>query len=220
MDAERFDTFVLAMRKDLPAHLREIEEEAIRDHVPILRPAGRDLLSFLVRMKQPERILEIGTGTGFSALLMQEAQPETGIIVTMEKDPERIRAAEEHFQKYDQKQRIRLVTGDAAGNLDALLAAFRDGREAGFDLIFIDAAKGQYPVYLAAAKELLVPGGLMVFDNVLQEETLLSSRYQVARRERTIHARMREMVKELMEDETFQTFLTEAGDGMCVSYKI
>ena len=57
-------------------------------------------------------------------------------------------------------------------------------------------------------------------DNVLQEETLLSSRYQVARRERTIHARMREMVKELMEDETFQTFLTEAGDGMCVSYKI
>ena len=91
--------------------------------------------------------------------------------------------------------------------------------DASFDMLFMDAAKGQYIRFLPDAIRLLAPGGIMITDNILQEGEILSSRFAVTRRNRTIHARMRAYIRALMEEERLETLLLPTGDGAAVSMK-
>ena len=88
-----------------------------------------------------------------------------------------------------------------------------------FDFIFIDAAKAQYIYFLQEAVRLLRTGAVLVADNVLQEGDLIESRYTVTRRDRTIHARMREYMYEVKNREDLVTTVVPIGDGMTVSVK-
>ena len=211
VDPQRMEVFIEAMTPPSPPSLRGLEQEALADQVPIIRPQTRNLLRFFIAMKRPARILEIGTAVGFSALFMQHYAPADCRIVTIEKDPERAEKARLNFERH--RSSIELLEGDA----EQILGGIRE--DASFDLIFMDAAKGQYIRYLPHALRLLRSGGILLTDNILKEGEILSSRFAVTRRNRTIHARMRAYVRALMEEPQLETLLLSAGDGTAVSMK-
>lgn len=217
-DPVRMEVFVEAMTPPGPLFLRSLEREALEAGVPVIRPQTQDLLRFFLRMKKPASILEIGTAVGFSALFMKNYAPAGCRIVTIEKDPGRAAQARDHFQEAEVFLKgggsIELLEGDALEVLPGI------GGDASFDFVFMDAAKGQYIHYLPEVLRLLRRGGLLVTDNILQEGEILSSRYIVTRRNRTIHSRMRTYLRTLMEDPALETLLLSAGDGAAVSVKI
>ena len=88
-----------------------------------------------------------------------------------------------------------------------------------YDVIFMDAAKGQYINFLPDILRLLSPGGLLISDNVLQDGDIIESRFAVTRRNRTIHARMREYLYELKHHPELETVILPVGDGVTLSTK-
>ena len=199
------------MEEDLPPFLAELEKQAIADDVPIIRKDMQGFLKFLIKTKKPKHILEVGTATGFSALLMAEYMPKDAVITTIEKYEKRIPIAKQNIKAAGREEAITLLEGDAAVILPAL-----DGE---YDFIFMDAAKGQYLSFLKDAVRLLSPGGTLLTDNVLQDGDILESRYGVCRRNRTIHARMREYLYELKHHPLLDTVILTVGDGVAVSVK-
>ena len=148
---------------------------------------------------------------GFSALLMSEYLPEGAHITTIEKYEKRIPIARQNFRRAGKEEQITLIEGDAMEVLRSL-----DGP---FDFVFMDAAKGQYPHYLPEVLRLLTPGGVLMSDNVLQDGSLIESRFAVERRDRTIHSRMREYLYELKHREDLMTSILPLGDGVALTVK-
>ena len=188
-----------------------IEKEAIADEVPIIRKEMGNLLKVLLQLVQPERILEVGTAVGYSSILMSENMPQNCKITTIENYDKRIPVAKNNFKRAGKEDVITLIEGDALEVLKTL-----DGP---YDFIFMDAAKGQYINYLPDIKRVLRKGGLLISDNILQEGEIVESRYAVTRRNRTIHARIREYVYELTHSEDFVTSIVPIGDGITLSVK-
>ncbi len=223
---ERLTAFIESLQVSNPPFLREIEKEALADGVPIIRPQTQSLLQFLLQLKKPMRILEVGTAVGFSALFMHTFGAEDMQLTTIERDPERIRKARENFRKAGLKEIeeksyeyqnadgrvvLRLLTGDAAKILPSL--------QEEFDFIFMDAAKGQYIRFLPETERLLPAGGVMLSDNILQEGEILASKFMVTRRNRTIHKRMREYLYALTHSSSWQTIVISNGDGAAISVR-
>ena len=186
-----------------------IAREAVRSGVPIVRRETAALIKTMVALKRPERILEVGTAVGYSALLMARAMPENA--TTIEKYEKRIPIARENFKKAGMEEKITLLEGDAGEILGSLSGSF--------DFIFMDAAKGQYVHWLPDALRLLAPGGLLMSDNVLQDGTIVESRYAVERRDRTIHVRMREYLYTLKHMKNLETAILPIGDGVALSVR-
>ena len=214
VEHERFENFLESIPDGLPEHLAELEIQSIKENVPIIRKGSQHLIRFMLELKKPLNILEVGTATGFSSLFMLEFLDKKAKITTIEKMEERALKAKENFKKFDENRQITLIKGDAIEILDEFVSKGNS-----YDFIFMDAAKGQYINFFENIKELLLPQGILITDNMLQEGRLLDSRYTVVRRDRTIHARMREYVNVLLKDKDFETMLLEAGDGMAVSIK-
>ncbi len=208
---ERIAAYINSLDKGNSLFLNELEEEAIRTRIPIIRREMQNLLKLLLAMKQPHSILEVGTAIGFSALLMSEYAPKDCMITTIEKYEKRIPIAKDNFRKANKDHVITLLEGDATDVLQQLTA--------GYDFIFMDAAKGQYLNFLPDVLRLLNPSGLLVTDNVLQDGDIIESRFAITRRNRTIHARMRDYLYELMNHELLTTSILPVGDGVTVSVK-
>lgn len=208
---ERMAVFIDSLDRGNTAFLDGIEREALGNQIPIIRKPTQSLLKFLLALVHPVKILEVGTAVGFSALLMSEYSPEDCHITTIEKDERRIAVAKDNFRRAGRENRITLLEGDALELLREL-----DG---GYDMIFMDAAKGQYLHFFREVMRLLVPGGLLVSDNVLQDGDVIQSRFAVTRRNRTIHARMREYLYELKHHPELETAVLPVGDGVALSTK-
>ena len=208
---ERMNVFIDSMHPGNAPYLNELEEYSKQTNVPIIRPSMQSLLKLLLAIHQPKRILEVGSAIGFSALLMSEYGPKDCHIITIEKYEKRIPLARENFRKAGKEDRITLIEGDAAEVLKSL--------EGPFDLIFMDAAKGQYINFLSDVTYLLAEGGLLVSDNVLQDGEVIESRFAVTRRNRTIHSRMREYLYTLTHHPILTTSILPVGDGVTISVK-
>lgn len=208
---ERISTFISSFDTGNTPFLEELEQYAKKTDVPIIRPQVQNLLKLLLAMKEPKTILEVGTAIGFSALLMSEYGPRDCHITTIEKYEVRIPIARENFKKAGKEKEITLIEGDATQILKELTGPY--------DMIFMDAAKGQYIHFLPDILRLLPTGGILISDNVLQDGDVLQSRYAVTRRDRTIHSRMREYLYELKHHEGLQTDILPIGDGVTVSVK-
>lgn len=191
--------------------LHELQVQAQRGHVPIIREEMRELLRFFVTMHKPMRILEIGTAIGYSAIVMHECQPQGGSITTIERNEKRYKTAVENIKKAGMQDAVQICFGDALQVLEELTDDY--------DMIFTDAAKGQYQNFFSLCEQHLRPGGLLICDNVLQEGTIARSRYAITRRDHTIHGRMREFLYMLKNHPAFQTTVLPLGDGVTVSYK-
>ncbi len=209
---ERMETFLASLDAGNTPLLDQIEREALETNVPIIRTQTQGLIRFLLAVRKPMSILEVGCAIGFSALLMSEYAPEGCRITTIEKYGKRIPAARENFARAGKEDAISLLEGDAADILKELTGPY--------DFIFMDAAKGQYIHFLPDVLRLLAPGGLLVSDNVLQDGDILESRFAVERRNRTIHSRMREYLYELTHHEALRTVVLPIGDGVTVSVKV
>lgn len=214
MERERMEVFLELFREEPPVYIQGLERDARQQGVPIIRRGTGDVLRFLLRTRRPERILEVGTAVGYSALFMAEYMPENARITTVEKVASRLVEARHNFERYDSRKRIRLVEGDAAEVLQDLA---EQGCQ--YDFIFMDAAKGQYLNFLPAVMTLLVRGGILVSDNIMHEGDILQSRYAVTRRDRTIHARMREYLQVLTHHRELETTCLPIGDGITISVK-
>lgn len=209
---ERMVTFMNSLELPEDPLLEAIESEALESFVPIIRTETKSLLKVLLSLAKPMRILEVGTAVGYSALVMQTYGPENCKITTIENYAKRIPIARANFARAGKESDITLIEGDALEVMKGLTGPY--------DFIFMDAAKGQYIHYLPEAMRLLVPGGLLVSDNVLQDGDVINSRFAVERRNRTIHSRMREYLFELKHREDLQTVILPVGDGVAVSVRL
>lgn len=208
---ERTTAYINSLDMGSTKLLNQIEEEAGRDCVPIIRREMQSFLKTLLTAKQPRAILEVGTAVGFSALLLCEYAHPKAHVTTIEKYEKRIPIARENFKRAGREKQITLLAGDAAEYLQKMTGPF--------DFIFMDAAKGQYIHFLPDVLRLLEPGGLLVSDNVLQDGDLIESRFAVERRNRTIHSRMREYLYELKHNPQLVTSILPLGDGVTLSVK-
>lgn len=209
---ERIVTYINSLKTENTQILNEIEQEALEAFVPIIRPEMQTFLKTVLAMKMPERILEVGTAVGFSALLMAEYNPVPCRITTIENYEKRIPVARRNFRRAGREDQITLLEGDAACWLKKL--------EEPYDLIFMDAAKGQYIHFMEDVIRLLKPGGVLISDNVLQDGQIIESRFAVTRRDRTIHKRMRDYLYRLTHDPALRTSVLPFGDGVTMSVKL
>lgn len=221
-DEERLTAFIESMKVRQTPFLAQLEKEALGEGVPIIRPQTQALIQFLLAVKKPGRILEVGAAVGYSSLFMQEYAPEGTRITTIEKDAPRAARARENYEAYRKGKEStaagqavsvpELLEGDAAEILPSL-------PDEAFDFIFMDAAKGQYIHFLPAVKRLLACGGVLLSDNILRDGEVLESKFAVTRRNRTIHKRMREYLDALTKDPELITVVLGTGDGAAMSVK-
>ena len=191
---------------------KEMEIFAEENRVPIIKEAERAIFRGIMAKYQPKHILEIGTAIGYSALLMAHCG-QGAKIKTLELSEERARTAQSFIDRSPYKDDIEIVVGDAGETLLSLAATEM------FDMVFIDAAKGQYPDYLQKILPHLNAGGVIVTDNVLFRGYVLGTG-KPPRRYKTIVKRLREYLQIINDEKIFKTMIYEDGDGLAVSQKI
>ena len=207
MDEVRFLVFEESIYDEGDEFLNQLEQCALVDGVPIIRKDTQGFLKFMLRSLNPQRILEIGTAVGFSAILM--AKYSDADIITIENYEKRIPIAKANFKACGYENRITLVEGDAQKRIPELSGSF--------DLVFIDAAKGQYQTYFNQVFPLLHEKSVVICDNVLFDGDVLESRFAVERRDRTIHKRMRDFLYDACHDKRFTSSVLPVGDGLLLS---
>lgn len=209
---ERIVSYIHSLERSNGELLDAMEAYARENRVPIIRKEVESFLKVMLTIHKPEKVLELGTAIGYSAIFMSECMERKGKIVTLENYEKRIVIARENIKKAGLQDCITLLEGDA-------LESMKKMEDASFDFIFMDAAKAQYIYYLPEAIRLLKTGGILISDNVLQEGDLIESRFAVTRRDRTIHARMREYMYEVKNREDIVTTILPMGDGLTMSVK-
>ena len=208
---ERISLFINSLERESDPFLAELEQKAHRDGIPVIRHEMISFLQLMVMISKPARILEVGTAVGFSALVMAKVMPKDCVLTSIEHDPDRVKEAAENIRRVPYGSRIRLIEGEAQEILPAL--------EEEYDLIFMDAAKGQYIYFLPHVLSALRPGGLLITDNVLRGGDILESHYALERRNRTIHKRMREYLEELKTSPLLDTSIIPLADGVALCRK-
>ncbi len=191
--------------------LKELEVFAEENHVPIVQPEVAKLIIVLGKMLKPQRILEVGTAIGYSAILMSDILAPGGKIDTIERYDLMIERAKNNIKKAGLESTINVLPGDASEVLKCL--------DKEYDLILLDAAKGQYGEFLPDCLRMLKKGGLLFSDNVLYKGMIANDEL-VVRRKKTIVKRMRDYLTQICSSSELETSLLPVGDGVALSYKI
>lgn len=210
-DGGRIADYIHSLDKGHGTLCDQIAREARAAFVPVIRQETAAFLKTMVTIVRPMRILEVGTAVGYSALVMAQAMPEGARITTIENDEKRAEQARDHFRQAGMEGRIDLIEGDASQVLENLPGTY--------DLIFMDAAKGQYIHWLPRILALMAEGSVLFSDNVFQDGDIFQSRFAVERRKRTIHSRMREYLYVLKNTRELETSIIPIGDGVALSVK-
>ncbi|HOQ00529.1 MAG TPA: O-methyltransferase [Acetivibrio clariflavus] len=190
--------------------LKELEEFANKNHVPIVHPEVAKLLQVIGMIKRPARILEIGTAIGYSSILLSEVLQPNGRIDSIERYELMVERAKSNIKRAGLENVINIIAGDALEVLKCLNKQY--------DLIFLDAAKGQYPEFLPECLRLLSPGGLLISDNILYKGMIANDEL-VVRRKKTIVKRLRNYLDTLCNSDNLETSIIPIGDGVAISYK-
>ena len=211
-EKEKIDGFIRSLSGENSPFCEALRERALAEGVPIIKKETENLLKVLLRVHPPKKVLEIGTGVAYSAIMMAEHIPPDAAILTVENYEKRIEAARVNIRASGRSDQITLLFREAGEAIASL-------KEAGerFDFIFLDGPKGQYIHWLEGLMAMMNRGGVLVSDNVLQEGRIALSRFAIDRRERTTHARMREFLRRLMQDERLVSSILPVGDGVAVS---
>ena len=192
--------------------LGDIEKEARDSNVPIIPHETARLLSVLLTMKKPKKILEVGTAVGFSSGLMTRYLETGGSVTTIDRFEVMLKDARINIKRMGLEDKITILEGDAADILPTL-----DGP---YDVIFLDAAKGQYSAFLPQCIRLLPIGGLLLVDDVLQGGDIAKIRFSVPRRQRTIHKRLRNFLWDISHTDVLTSSIVPIGDGLAVCVKV
>ena len=184
---------------------KTMEEYAKQNYVPIVRKETANMLRTLVALKQPKKILEIGTAIGYSGKIMLDACSNCH-LTTLEIDYDRFCIAEKNLKKY--KDRVLMNLCDAG---DFLLNC-----EEKYDLVFLDGAKGHYLSYLPSIMRVLNDNALFVADNVLQDGMTAGEKEAKHTMESTI-AKMQKFLDMIFKDKNMTTTILPIGDGLSIS---
>ena len=187
--------------------LNRIKQKALEEHIPIIMDDTLEVIAnYLIKMK-PERILEIGTAVGYSAICFSRYLSDDGMIDTIERDEERINEAKINIKNMDLENKIHIYEGDAVEILPTLNEKY--------DAVFIDAAKGKYPFFLKEALRMIKTNGIIFADNILYKGYVMSDYNK--HKQRTAVRNLREYIKEVSENPNLETEILEVGDGLAVS---
>ena len=191
--------------------IENIEKDAEENDVPIISKEIREYLKFIIKSnKDIKNILEVGTATGYSGIIMaQEIQERNGSLTTIEIDEERFNIAKDNFEKSSLKN-IHQILGDATEEIEKL--------NCNFDFIFIDAAKGQYKKFFEASYKLLNDGGIIFIDNIMFRGIVAGDENEIPKRYKTIVKRLKEFINEL--NEKYNFVLLPFGDGVGLVRKV
>ena len=194
------------MNKD---ELLKIKEYALERHIPIIMDDTLEVIDKYLTEKRPEKILEIGTAVGYSAMCFSEYLSDGGKIDTIERDEERIAEAKENIKKVGVEEKINIYEGDAV----EILPTMNDK----YDVVFIDAAKGKYPFFLEHALRMLKDDGIIFADNILYKGYVMSDYNK--HKQRTAVTHLRQYIKEITENPGLETEILEVGDGLAITKK-
>ena len=187
--------------------LEKIKEKAIKEKIPIIMDDTLAVVKDLFLKKPLERILEIGTAVGYSAICFSQYIIENGIIDTIEIEEERVVQAKENILKAEINNKINIIHGDAVEVLPSLKEKY--------DVIFIDAAKGKYLIFLEHALRLVKNDGIIIADNILYKGMVFSDYNK--HKQRTAVTKLREYIRLVTENELLETQILEVGDGLAIS---
>ncbi len=209
---ERIVSYINSLNADNEGVLAEIENEAKAAGVPVIRKEMENFLKVMLAVKKPAGILEVGAAVGYSSILMSMNVDSDCHITTIENYDIRIEQARHNIARAGKESQITLLEGDAMNIL-------KDLPSQEYDFVFMDAAKAQYINFLPEVLRVMKTSAVLISDNVLQEGSIAESRYAVTRRDRTIHARMREYMYELTHMNELITSIVPIGDGITMSVK-
>lgn len=187
--------------------IEQIKEKALSEHIPIIMDDTLEVVGQVLKKLKPNKILEIGTAVGYSAICFSKYLSEGGRIDTIERDEERANEAKINIKDLKLEQKINIIIGDAVEILPTLNEKY--------DAVFIDAAKGKYPIFLKEAIRMLSDKGIIIADNILYKGYTLSDYNK--HKQRTAVRGLREYLKQLDNNEEFQTELLEVGDGLTIT---
>lgn len=191
--------------------LSNIKEEALLNHVPILMDESMNLIEVVLKLKKPNKILEVGSAVGYSAICFSKyLTGENSKIKTIELNEERFKVAVSNINKMQLEDKIEIINADAT----KYLATIPDDEK--YDVCFIDAAKGQYNVFLEQALRLTKSGGIIIADNVLWKGRVLGEYNE--HRHRTAVTRLRTYLKTISENDKLESKVFNIGDGVAVSF--
>lgn len=214
IDNKRIPDYIDSLIPENSRTIEEIRKEAVASDMPIIRRDGEQLLKSILKMKNPARILEIGTCVGYSAIIMASVTDKECHIDTLEIGKADYEMALANIERAGYSGKITCFLCDAGDKLKEYVAA---GTK--FDFIFMDAAKAQYINWLPDVTKVLGPGGVLLSDNILHDGDIVESRFAVERRDRTTHSRLREYLYELTHSDIYTTSVINVADGMSISVK-
>ena len=202
--------FMRHRQEQVTGSLKELENFARKENIPIIPHETVAYFRFLMETIQPKNILEIGTAIGFSALLMANHAPNAK-ITTIDRNPEMIGFAKENFAKFDNRQQITLLEGDAVDVLSILTETY--------DFVFMDSAKSKYIIFLPEILKHLEVGGVVVLDDIFQGGDIAKDIMEVRRGQRTIYRGLQRLFDATLDNPDLTASLVPLGDGILMIRK-
>jgi predicted O-methyltransferase YrrM len=194
---------------DKHAAIRKIKEYANENNVPIMVEEGISFLTNYVLKKHVETVLEIGTAIGYSAIMMALVNPNIK-VTSIERDEKRYLEALKNVKSLGLENRITLIYNDA----------FNVKLDEKFDLIFIDAAKGQNIRFFEHFEHNLVPGGSIITDNLKFHGLVEKKEEEIKSRNlRGLVRKIKDYITYLKNNSRYETEFFDVGDGISVSVK-
>ena len=187
--------------------LENIKQKALEEHIPIIMDETLEVIEKYLNKNKPNRILEIGTAVGYSAICFTQFLAENGVIDTIEREADRVEEAKKNIKLAEVENKINIYEGDAVEILPTLNQQY--------DVVFIDAAKGKYPFFLKEALRMINKDGMIFADNILYKGYVMSDYNK--HKQRTAVRNLREYIKEVSENPNLETEILEVGDGLAVS---
>lgn len=184
-----------------------IKQKALEEHIPIIMDDTLEAIKKILLKEKPKRILELGTATGYSSICFSNILNNDVYIDTIELNEERANEAINNIKELGLQDKINVILGNAVEVLPTLNKQY--------DIFFIDAAKGKYPIFLKEAIRLSKKGSIILADNILYKGYVMSEYNK--HKQRTAVRNLREYIKEVTENDELETEILEIGDGLAVS---